>query len=89
MNHMYRKEKKRKMQLLHNPLCSSFKTKINTYLSDLFFSPSLALNQSFELLHFTEILAELLRREKQAKIKPDPDIDSYMKVRKKDLTNKC
>ncbi|KAL2584063.1 hypothetical protein AAZV13_14G108900 [Glycine max] len=27
-----------------------------------------------------EILAELLRREKQAKIKPDPDIDSYMKA---------
>ncbi|KOM25783.1 hypothetical protein LR48_Vigan187s002300 [Vigna angularis] len=27
-----------------------------------------------------EMLAELLRREKQAKIKPDPDIDAYMKA---------
>jgi len=31
------------------------------------------------------MLAELLRREKQAKIKPDPDIDAFMKVRKRYL----
>lgn len=31
-------------------------------------------------IQFTEMLAELLRREKEAKIKPDPDIDAYMKV---------
>lgn len=30
---------------------------------------------------FAEMLAELLRREKELKIKPDPDIDVYMKVR--------
>lgn len=30
--------------------------------------------------NFAEILAELLRREKAANIKPDPDIDIYMKV---------
>lgn len=29
----------------------------------------------------TEMLAELSRREKEAKIKPDPDIDIFMKVR--------
>ena len=29
----------------------------------------------------TEMLAELSRREKEAKIKPDPDIDVFMKVR--------
>ena len=34
-------------------------------------------------IQFTEMLAELLRREKEAKIKPDPDIDAYMKVRRK------
>lgn len=27
------------------------------------------------------MLTELLRREKEAKIKPDADIDAYMKVR--------
>ena len=48
-----------------------------------------SLNHSFEFHYFTKMLAELLRREKHAKIKPDPDIDAYMKVRKKDLTNKC
>lgn len=31
-------------------------------------------------IYFAEMLAELLRREKEAKIKPDPDIDAYMKV---------
>jgi hypothetical protein len=30
-------------------------------------------------------LAELLRREKAANIKPDPDVDIYMKVGKKSL----
>lgn len=30
---------------------------------------------------FTEMLAELSRREKAANIKPDPDIDIYMKVK--------
>ncbi|XP_004498643.1 pleiotropic drug resistance protein 1-like [Cicer arietinum] len=30
--------------------------------------------------HNYEMLAELLRREKEAKIKPDPDIDAYMKA---------
>lgn len=29
------------------------------------------------------MLAELLRREKAAGIKPDPDLDVFMKVRKK------
>lgn len=29
------------------------------------------------------MLAELSRREKAANIKPDPDIDVYMKVRRK------
>ena len=31
------------------------------------------------------MLTELLRREKEAKIKPDPDIDAYMKVRNKSM----
>lgn len=31
--------------------------------------------------HFVEMIAELLRREKESNIKPDPDIDVYMKVR--------
>lgn len=35
----------------------------------------------FNFTYFTEMLTELLRREKEAKIKPDPDIDAYMKVR--------
>jgi len=34
--------------------------------------------------NFAEILAELLRREKAANIKPDPDIDIYMKVTQTD-----
>jgi len=42
------------------------------------------LNQSFEINFFKEMLAELLRREK-AQIKPYPDIDAYMKVRKRYL----
>lgn len=29
----------------------------------------------------TDMLAELSRREKEANIKPDPDIDMYMKVK--------
>lgn len=32
---------------------------------------------------YSEMLTELVRREKEAKIKPDPDIDMYMKVKKK------
>lgn len=32
------------------------------------------------------MLAELSRREKEAQIRPDPDIDVYMKVRKKLLS---
>lgn len=32
-----------------------------------------------------EMLAELSRREKDANIKPDPDLDIYMKVKKKNL----
>lgn len=35
---------------------------------------------SFMLEKFSEMLAELSRREKEANIKPDPDIDIYMKV---------
>lgn len=31
------------------------------------------------------MLGELSRREKEANIKPDPDIDVYMKVRIKEL----
>lgn len=31
---------------------------------------------------YSEMLTELVRREKEAKIKPDPDIDMYMKVKK-------
>lgn len=31
------------------------------------------------------MLTELLRREKEAKIKPDPDVDAYMKVRNNSL----
>ncbi|MED6171521.1 hypothetical protein PIB30_041331 [Stylosanthes scabra] len=31
--------------------------------------------------HNYEMLSELLRREKEANIKPDPDVDAYMKVR--------
>ena len=31
------------------------------------------------------MLTELARREKEAGIKPDPDIDVYMKVRKAEL----
>ena len=34
----------------------------------------------------TDLLSELSRREKEANIKPDPDIDVYMKVRKKLLS---
>jgi hypothetical protein len=33
------------------------------------------------------MLAELSRREKEANIKPDPDIDVYMKVRQKIQAN--
>lgn len=32
-----------------------------------------------------EMLAELSRREKEANIKPDPDLDVYMKVSKMDF----
>jgi ABC-type multidrug transport system ATPase subunit len=32
------------------------------------------------LFHITDMLSELSRREKEANIKPDPDIDVYMKV---------
>jgi hypothetical protein len=31
-------------------------------------------------LNYTDMLTELSRREKEANIKPDPDIDVYMKV---------
>lgn len=34
---------------------------------------------------FAEILSELSRREKHAEIKPDPDIDVFMKVRIEDI----
>lgn len=33
------------------------------------------------LRNFSEMLAELSRREKEANIKPDPDLDIYMKVK--------
>ena len=33
------------------------------------------------------MLAELSRREKEANIKPDPDIDIYMKVRQRQITS--
>ena len=33
------------------------------------------------MLVIAEMLAELARREKAANIKPDPDIDVFMKVR--------
>lgn len=33
------------------------------------------------ILHSADLLAEVSRREKEANIKPDPDIDVYMKVR--------
>jgi len=29
------------------------------------------------------VLTDLLRREKEANIEPDPDVDAYMKVRNK------
>ena len=32
------------------------------------------------MLNSADLLAELSRREKEANIKPDPDIDVYMKV---------
>lgn len=32
-------------------------------------------------LPFADMLAELSRREKAANIKPDPDVDIYMKVK--------
>ncbi len=38
-------------------------------------------------LKSADMLAELSRREKEANIKPDPDIDIYMKVRQKILAN--
>jgi len=31
---------------------------------------------------YADLLAELSRREKEANIMPDPDIDAYMKVKK-------
>ena len=44
----------------------------------------LAKDKEFQLAHLigkmAEIGAELLRREKEANIKPDPDLDIYMKV---------
>lgn len=33
-----------------------------------------------EFHNYTEMLTELLRREKEAMIEPDSDIDAYMKV---------
>lgn len=35
---------------------------------------------SFSFIKFSEMLAELSRREKEANIMPDPDLDIYMKV---------
>jgi len=37
----------------------------------------------FTICYDQDLLSELARREKEAKIKPDPDIDVYMKVQKK------
>ena len=37
----------------------------------------------FKFGYFADMLAELSRREKAANIKPDPDIDIYMKVLRK------
>jgi hypothetical protein len=37
-------------------------------------------SDSYGSFIFTDMLAELSRREKEANIKPDPDIDVYMKV---------
>jgi hypothetical protein len=37
------------------------------------------LNKSFRV----DIMMEVIRREKQAGILPDPDVDAYMKVRVK------
>lgn len=36
----------------------------------------------YEFENFADMLTELSRREKEANIKPDPDLDVYMKVRK-------
>ena len=43
--------------------------------------PSLGLVPSFVVCLAVEMLTELARREKAANIKPDHDIDVYMKVR--------
>lgn len=51
-------------------------------LTDILFSHKKGLSFIlFKFEKFVEILAELLRREKAANIKPDPDIDVYMKVK--------
>lgn len=36
----------------------------------------------FPIFHYTDIIMEVSRREKEAGIVPDPDIDTYMKVLK-------
>lgn len=42
-------------------------------------SPKIRMTEFF-CLELAEMLAELSRREKEANIKPDPDIDIFMKV---------
>ena len=41
----------------------------------------LVYKQKSTFSHCADLLAEVSRREKEANIKPDPDIDVYMKVR--------
>ena len=42
---------------------------------------------SLSLVKLAELMTEMLRREKEANIKPDPDIDIYMKVKLSQLKN--
>lgn len=61
--------------------CQGVGSRYGTYDSFSFFLFCFPFNYNTLLLVNAELLAELIRREKAAGIKPDPDIDVFMKVR--------
>lgn len=51
-----------------------------SFLDFIYYKKRLGVNLECDFWKFADMLAELSRREKEANIKPDPDIDVYMKV---------
>ena len=41
----------------------------------------MVINGLYIICHYADLLAELVKREKEANIKTDPDVDDFMKVR--------